>query len=219
MLSLKIKFKKNNKKNKKLRHHFANKCLYNQSYGFSSSHVWIWDLDHKNGWMTNHWCFWTVVLEETLESPLNSKEIKTVNPKGNQLWIFIGSTDDETKAPILWPPDAKSWLIRKNPDAGKDWRQEENGTTEVEMVGWHHRLNGCEFQQAPGDGEGQRSLECFNTWSRKESDTTERLIWSDLTQEVDGRAGIQPKQTSARACNWKAIILVSNFKKQLYEEQ
>ena len=108
---------------KKQRHYFANKCPCSQSYGFSNSHVWMWDLDHKESWAPKSWCFWTVVLEKTLESPLNCKEIKSVNPKGNQPWIFIGRT--EAEVPILWPPDAKNLLIRKDPDAGIDWRQEE----------------------------------------------------------------------------------------------
>ena len=108
--------------------------------------VVMWELDHKESWTLKNWCFWTVVLEQTLESPLDSKEIKPVNPKGNQSWIFIGMTDTEAEAPILWPPDVKNWLSGKDPDAGKDWRQEEKGTTEDEMVGWHHRLNGHEFE-------------------------------------------------------------------------
>ena len=124
----------------------SNKCPYTQSYGVSSSHVQIWELDHKEGWVLKNWCFWTVLLDKTLESPLESKEIKPVNHKGNQLWIFIGRTDAEAEAPILWQPDAKSWLIRKGPDAGKDWRQEEKGTTENDMVGWHHWLNGHESE-------------------------------------------------------------------------
>ena len=121
--------------------YFARKGLYSQTYGFSSSHVWMWELDHKQGWALNKWCFWTVVLEKTLKSPLDCTEIKPVNPKGNQSWIFIGRADADAEAPILWPPDATSRLIWKDPDAGKDWRQEEKGTTEDEIVGWHHRLN------------------------------------------------------------------------------
>ena len=113
---------------------------------FSSSHVWIWVLDYKESWVLKNWCFWTVVLEKTLESPLGCKEIKPVNPKGHQPWIFIRRTDAEAETPILWPPDAKNQLIRKGPYAGKDWRQEEKGMTEDEMVGWHHRLNGHEFE-------------------------------------------------------------------------
>ena len=118
----------------------------------------MWELDHKEGWAPKNWCFWTVVLEKTFESPLVSKAIKPVNPKGNWPWIFIGRTDVEAEAPILWSPDTKNWLFRKDPDAGKNWRQEEKGMTEGEMVGWHHWVNGCEFEQAPGDGKGQGSL-------------------------------------------------------------
>ena len=131
---------------KKQRHYFANKGLSSQSYGFPSSHLWMWELDYKESWAPKNWCFWTVVLEKTLESPLDCKEIQLVHPKGYQSWIFIGKTDVEAETPILWPPDGKSWLIGKGPDAGKDWRQEEKGTTEDEMVGWHHWLNGHEFE-------------------------------------------------------------------------
>ena len=122
----------------------------------------MWELDHKEGWALNNWCFWTVVLEKTLGSPLDCTEIKPVNPKGNQFWIFLGRTDTEAVAPILWPPDAKNLLIGKDSDAGKDWRQEEKGMTEDEMVGWHHRLNGHAFEQALGYGEGQGSLAAFH---------------------------------------------------------
>ena len=114
---------------------------------FSSSHVWIWELDYKESWGPKNWCFWTVVLEKTLESPLDCKEIHPVNPKGNQSWIFIGRADAEAGAPVLWPPDAKNWLIGKDPDAGKDWRQEEKGTTEDEMVGWCHRFYGMSLSK------------------------------------------------------------------------
>ena len=124
-----------------------------QSYGFSSIHVWMWELDHKESWVLKNWCFWTVVLEKTLESPLDYKEIKTVNPKGNQSWIFIGRTDAEAETPIIWPPDAKNWFIWKDPDAEKDGGQEK-GTTQDEMVGWHHRLDGHESEQAPGVDDG-----------------------------------------------------------------
>ena len=157
---------------KKQRHHFAEKGLYNQSYGFSSSHVWIWELDHKEGWALQNWCFWTVVLEKTLESPLDSMEIKLVNPKGNQPWVFIGRTDAEVEAPVLWPPDGKNWLIGKDPDAGKDWGQEEEEVTEDVMVGWHHWLNGHESEQTPGESEGQGILVCCSPWDHKELDTT-----------------------------------------------
>ena len=137
------------------------------------------ELDRKEGWTPENWCFWTVVLEKILKSPLNCKEIKPVNPKGNQSWIFIGRTDAEAEAPKLWPPDnAKNWLIGKDPDAGKDWRQEEKGKTVDEMVGWHHWLNAHEFEQSLGDGGGQGSLECCSPWGQKESDTTEQLNWT-----------------------------------------
>ena len=130
----------------KIRDYFANKDPSSQSYGFSSSHVWMWELDYKESWVLKNWCFWTVVLEQTLESPLDCKEIQSVHPKGNQSWIFIGRTDAEAETPILWPPEVKNWFTGKDPDAGKDWRREEKGTTEDEMVGWHHRFDGHEFE-------------------------------------------------------------------------
>ena len=133
----------------------------------------MWELDHKETWAPKNWCFWTVMLEKTLGSPLDCKEIKPVHPKGNQPWIFIGRT--EAEAPILWPSDAKSWLIGKDPDTGKDWRQEEKGMTEDEMVGWHHWLSGHEFEQTWGDSEGQRSLVCGSPGGCKELDTAEPL--------------------------------------------
>ena len=131
---------------KKQRHYFASKDPSSQSYGFSSSHVWMWELDCEESWALKNWCFWTVVLGETLESPLDCKEIQPVHLKGNQSWIFIGRTDVEAETPILWPLDAKNWLIWKDPNAGKDWSWEEKGMTEDEMAGWHHRLNGREFE-------------------------------------------------------------------------
>ena len=124
----------------------ANKGLSSESYSFSSSHVWMWELDHKETWALKNWCFWTVVLEKTLESPKDIKEIKPVNPKENQPWIFTERIDTIAEAPILWPPDSKNWLIGKAPDAGKDWGQEEKGTTEDELVGWHHWCDGCDFE-------------------------------------------------------------------------
>ena len=131
---------------KKQRHYFRDKDPRSQSYGFSSSHVWMWVLDYKESWAPKNLCFSTVVLEKTLGSPLDCKKIQPVHPKGNQSWIFIEKTDAEAETPILWPPDVKNWLTEKDPDAGKDWRREEKGLTENEMVGWHHRLNGHEFQ-------------------------------------------------------------------------
>jgi len=139
----------------------------------------MWELDHKESWVPKNWCFWTVVLKNTLESPLDCKEILSVNPKGNQPWIFIGRTDAEAEAPMLWSPDVKNWLIGKDPDAWKDWRQEK-GTTEDKMVGWHHRLDGHEFEQVPGAGDGQGSLVCCSPWGDKESDMIERLNWTEL---------------------------------------
>ena len=130
---------------KKQRYYFANKGLSSQGYGFSSSHVGMWELKYKESFVPKNWCFWTVVLEKTLESPLDCKEIQPVYPKGDQSWVFIGRTDDEAETPVFWPPDEKSWLIWKDPDAWEDWRWEEKGTTEDEMVRWHHRLNRCEF--------------------------------------------------------------------------
>ena len=148
-----------------------------QTCGFSSSHIWTWELAYKESRVPKNWCFWTVVLEKTLESPLDCKEIQPVHPKGNQSWIFIGRTDAEVEPPILWPPDAKKWLIGKDPDAVKNWRQEDKGMTEDEMVEWHYQLNGHEFEQVPGVGDGQGSLVCCSPWGHKESDTTEWLNW------------------------------------------
>ena len=150
-----------------------------QSYGCSSSHVWMWELDYKESWAPMNWCFWTVVLEKTLESLLDCKEIKPVNPNGNQAWIFIGRIDAEAETAVLWLPDTKNWLTGKDPDAGKDWRQEEKGMTEDEMVGWHHQLDEGEFEQALGVG-GQGSLACCSPWVTKSrtrlSDWT-KLYW------------------------------------------
>ena len=153
---------------KKQRPHFANKSSFGQSYGFSISHVWMWGLAHNEGWTLKNWCSQTVVLEKSLENPLDSKEIKPVNPKGNESWIFIGKSDAEAEAPILWPPDAKSWLTHWiRPNAGKDWGQEEKVKTEDKMIGWHHQLNGHEFEQIPGESEGQGSLACCSPWAPK----------------------------------------------------
>ena len=169
----------------KSRHHFADKGPYSQSYGFPISHVWMWKIDHKEGWTQKSWCFWTVVLEKTLEIPLDCKEIKPVNPKGNQFRIFTGRTDAE--ALVLRPPIVKSWLIEKDPDAGKDWRQEKKGTTENKMNGWYNRLNRHEFEQAPGDGKGWGSLECWSPWGGKESDTTE---WLNENNPQNSKGGV-----------------------------
>ena len=151
--------------------------MSSQGYDFSSSHIWMWELDYKESWALKNWCFWTVVLEKTLESPLDCKEIQLVHPKGDQSWVFVGRTNVEAETPVLWPPDAKSWLIWKDPDAGKDWGQKEKGMTEDEMSGWHPRLDGHEFEWTPGVGDGQGGLACCSSWDHKESDMTERLNW------------------------------------------
>ena len=155
-------------------------CL--QSYGFSSNHLWMWELDYKESWVPKNWCFWIVVLEKTLESPLDCKEIQPVHPKGNESWIFIGRTDAETETTILSPPDVQSLLIWKDPDAGKDWRQEK-GMIEDEMVGWHHWLNWHEFEKAPEVGEGQGGLACCSPWGHKELDMTDWLNWTELMEK------------------------------------
>ena len=164
---------------KKHRYYFMNKSLSSQGYGFSNSHVWMWQLDYKESRASKNWCFWTVVLEKTLESPLDCKKIQTIHPKGDQSWVFIGRTDAEAETPILWPPDVKNWLIWKDPGAGKDWRPEEKGTAEDEIFGWHHRLNGHEFGWTPGVGDGQGGLAYCSPWGHKESDKTERLNWTE----------------------------------------
>ena len=141
----------------------------------------MWELDHKKSWAMKNWCFWTVVLKKTFESPLDCKEIQPVNPKGNQSWIFIGRTHAETEAPILWPSNTKNWLIEKDPDAGKDWRREEKGMTEDEMVRWHHWLNGDEFEHASGVGDGQGGLVCYSPWRcRVGHNWTEQLNWTSF---------------------------------------
>ena len=169
---------------KEQRHHFANKDLSSQSYGFSSSHVWMWELNHKESWVLKNWCFWTVVLEKTLESPLDCKEIKPVNPKGKQSWIFIGRTEAEAEISVLWALDVKNWLVGKDPDAGKDWMQEEKEMTGDEMVGWHHWLNGHELEQALGLGDGQESQAFCSPWGHKESDMTEWLNWTEVFNNI-----------------------------------
>ena len=164
---------------------FSNKGPASQGYGFSSGHVWLWELDCEESWAPKNWCIWTALLERTLEGPLDCKELQPVHPKGDQSWVFIGSTDVEVETPIFWPPDAKSWLIWKDHDAGKDWRQKEKGTTEDEMVGWHHQLNGHGFGWSPGVGDGQGGLACCGSWGGKESDTTDRLNWAELNMKLD----------------------------------
>ena len=185
---------------KKQRQYFANKSSSSQSYGFSSGHVWMWELNYEKSWVPKNWCFWTVVSEKTLESPLSCKEIKPVNPEGNQSWVFIGRSDAKVETPILWPPDVTNRVIGKDPDAWKDWRQEEKGTTEDEMVGWHHWLNGHEFEQASEVGEGQGSVACYSPWFHKETDTTERLNWLELL------ACYQSLTDCEKACHFSSCV-------------
>ena len=180
---------------KKQRHYFADKGPSSQRYGFSSSHVWMWELEHKASWAPKNWCFWTVVLKKTLESPLDCKEIKPVNHKGDHLWIFIGRT--EAEAPILWPPDEKNWLLRKDLDAGKDWRQE--GTTKDE-ISWMASLTRWTWVWISSRScDGQGSLVCCSPRGHKESDMTKQLNW------------IEPNWFTPILCN-----LIKQYVKQLY---
>ena len=142
------------------------------------------ELDCEESWVPKNWCFWTVVLEKTLESPLDCKEIQPVHSKGDQSWVFFGRSNAKAETPILWPPHVKSWLIGKDSDAGRDWGQEEKGTTEDEMAEWHHRLDGHESGWTPRVGDGQVGLVCYDSWGRRESDTTERLNWTELNNEL-----------------------------------
>ena len=171
----------NPEKLKSCRHFFKKHRTIQRKYKYFYSLVWMWKLDHKGGWVSKNWCFWTVVLEKTLESPLDNNKIKPVNHEENKFWIFIWRTDAEAEAPILCLPDVKSWLIWKDPDAGKDWRQEEKGTTEDEMVGWHHQPNGHGFEQVQGDSEGQRSLEHCSPWGHRELNTT---YWLNNSKKI-----------------------------------
>ena len=167
-----------------------------QGYGSSSDHVWMWELDCEESWAPKYWCFWSVVLEKTLENPLDCKEIQPVHSKEDQSWMFFGRSDAEAETPVLCPPHVKSWLTGKDFDAGRDWGQEEKGTTEDEMAGWHHRLDGHEFGWTLGVGDGQGSLACCNSWGRKESDTTEQLNWT---------AGLT-KNTNLKRCMYSMLI-------------
>ena len=154
----------------------------------------MWELDCEESWAPKNWCFWTVVLEKTLESPLDCREVQLVHSEGDRSWVFFGRNDAKAEAPVLWPPHAKSWLIGKHHDAGRDWEQEEKGTTEDEMAGWHHRLDGHEFVWTPGVGDGQGGLACCNAWGHKKSDMTEWLDWTELSQEVTSQQ--KPNQPS-----------------------
>ena len=164
----------------------------------------MWELDYKESWALKNWCFWTVVLEKTLESLLDCKEIQPVH-KGNQSWIFIGRTDAEAETPILWPPDVKNWLTGKDSNAGKDWRREEKGMTEDEMVGWHHWLDGHEFEQAPEVGDGQGSLVCCSPWCHKEMGTTEQLNWTDKLGE---KSSVKLDLGRGDKCGWRSAAAI-----------
>ena len=162
----------------KSRHYFANKGPSSQGYGFSSGYVWMWELDYEENWAPKNWCFWIVVLEKTLESPLDCKEIQPVHSKGDQPWVFFGRTDAKGETPVLWPPHAKIWLIGKDPDAGRDWGQEEKGMTQDEMAGWHHGLDGRECDCTPGVGDEEGGLVCCDSRGCKELDMTSD--WTEL---------------------------------------
>ena len=151
---------------------------------FSCGHVWMWELDCKENWALKNWCFWTVVLEKTLESPLDCKEIQPVLSEGDQSWDFFGRNDAKAETPVLWPPHAKCWLIGEDSDAGRDWGQEEKGMTEDKKAGWHHWLDGREAGWTPGVGDGQGGLACCDSWGHKESDTTELLNWTELNKKT-----------------------------------
>ena len=170
----------------RVRHDWAAELKWTESslWFFPVVMYGIWELDYKESWALKNWCFWTVALEKTLQSPLDCKEIKPISPKGNQSWTFTGRTDAKAETPILCPPNAKNWLIWKDPNAGKDWRQEEKRMTEDEMVGWHQRLAGHESEQALGVGDEQGSLVCCSPRGCKESNMTEWLNWNDQLECV-----------------------------------
>ena len=183
---------------------------------FPNGHVWMWELDCEESWGPKNWWFWTVVLEKTLESPLNCKEIQPVHSKGDQSWVFFERTDAKAETPILWPPHAKSWLIGKDSDAGRDWGQEEKGMTEDEMAGWHHQLDGRESQWTLGVGDGQGGLACCNSWGHKESDTTERLNWTELIEAWVGFYHKKLKASSIFIYFPSTAILFSHFISQYF---
>ena len=175
----------------KQRHYLANKILPSQGYRIYSGHVWMWELDCEESWVLKNWCFWTLVFEKSLESPLDCKEIHPVHSE-DKPWDFFGRKDAKSETPILWPPHVKSWLIGKKSYVGRDWGQEEKGATEDEMAGWHHRLDGHDFEWTPGVGDGQGGLACCDSWGRKELDTTERLNWTDVCSEKMSLLPITP---------------------------
>ena len=193
----------------KSRHHFANKDLYSPSCGFSSSHVWMWELDHKEDWIPKNWCFPTVVLEKALESPLDCKEIQPVKPKGNQPWIFTGRNGAEAETPILWPPDTKNQLTGEERGSGKDWGQWEKGAAEDDMGGWHHWLDGHESEQTQGDSEGQRILAYFQGVANSR---TRLSKWTTITLDLATNYLLISK-TEIRIIVNKSFSMVSLLKK------
>ena len=175
----------------------------------------MWELDCEESWVPKNWCFWTVLLEKTLESPLDCKKIQPVHSEGDQSWVLIGRTDVKAETPILWPPHTKSWLIGKDSDARWDWGQEEKGMTEDEMTGWHHRLDAHEFEWTPGVGDGQGGLACCNSWGCKESDTTERPNW---TEDVPSGIQLPPSQRVPLKYHplWKILLTFQVWCSLLY---
>ena len=192
---------------KKQRHYFANKGPFSQGYGFSSGHVWMWDLDCEESWVLKNWCFWTVVLEKTLESPLDCKEIQPVHPEGDPSWVFIERTDVQAETPILWPTDEKSSLTWKRPWCWERLKVGGKGTTEDVMAGWHHWLDGHGFGWTPGVGDGQGGLACCSSSSRKESDMTERLNWTELNWTLHRRRQWHPTPVllPGKSHGWRSL--------------
>ena len=160
----------------------------------------MWELDCEESWVPKNWCFWSVVLEKTLESPLNCKEIQPVHSEGDLPWYFYGRNDAKAEAPVVWPPHAKSWLIEKDSDARRDWGQEEKGMTEDGMAGWHPGLNGRESEWTPGDGDGQGGLACCDSWGHKESDTAKWLNWTELNWTELKMSHLTPRPGNRKSC-------------------
>ena len=205
---------------KKQRHYFANKGPSSQGYGFSCGHVGMWELDCEEGWALKNRCFWIVVLEKTLESPLDCKEIHS---EGDQPWDFFGRNDAKAETPVLWPPHSKSWLIGKDSDAGNDWGQEEKGTTEDEMAGWHHWLDDMMTRWTsgwtPGVGDGQGGLTCCDSWGRKELDRTERLNWTELNWSPEMWVRKQTLNLHVWSETWDSAVLKRSKELQMLMEQ
>ena len=184
----------------------------------------MWELDCEESWAPQNWCFLTVVFEKTFQSPLDCKEILPVHPKGDQSWVFVGMTDVEAETPIFWPPHVKSWLIGKDPDAGKDWGQEKKGMTEDEMAGWHHWLNGHGFGWTLGVGDGQGGLVCWGSWCRKESDMAEQLNWTELrnqdpTKTVNSITKIKGKTDIEDHSNLWYLLNLVNLEANIFKKE